>query len=140
MIQAAQYPDYGQSLSYRSPRTTTSPFILAYKTKDDRFIQVCMPACLRAYYPTFISVYWSSRFSLRMLSLYTRLQEVAKNNRSPELYMILIWQQVRAKTKRQSIGLIFSPKTISHSALLKLGEEVLEDKQKLGQLTPSTTT
>ncbi|MEX5762522.1 CaiB/BaiF CoA transferase family protein [Proteus mirabilis] len=122
MIQAAQYPDYGQAYPI-DRRTTTSPFILAYKTKDDRFIQVCMPV-YDAYYPTFISCI--GRPDLAEDARYTRLQEVAKNNRSPELYD-LIWQQVEQKTASEWAD-IFTKNDIPFS-IAQTWEEVLEDKQ-----------
>ena len=68
-------PRLWSALSNR-PSQYHHPFILAYKTKDDRFIQI---ACLRRLLSTFISCI--GRPDLAEDARYTRLQ-VAKNNRS----------------------------------------------------------
>lgn len=122
MIQAAQYPDYGQPYPI-DRRTTTSPFVLAYKTRDERFIQICMPV-YDAYYPKFISCI--GRPDLVEDERYTRLQEVAKHKRSPEVYDI-IWQQMSQKTASEWQG-IFIENDIPFS-VAQTWEEVLKDEQ-----------
>lgn len=122
MIQAAQYPDYGQTYPI-DRRTTTSPFILAYKTKDDRFIQVCMPV-YDAYYAKFISCI--GRPDLAQDERYTKLQEVAKHGRSPEMYDI-VWAQIEQKTASEWKS-IFTENDIPFS-VAQTWEEVLEDEQ-----------
>lgn len=42
MLQAAQYPDYGQQYPMHR-KDTPNPFLVAQKTKDNHFIQTCMP-------------------------------------------------------------------------------------------------
>ncbi len=42
MVQAAQYPDYGQKYPI-SIREANNPLNAAWRTKDERFIQTCMP-------------------------------------------------------------------------------------------------
>ncbi|PWC17944.1 CoA transferase [Brenneria roseae subsp. roseae] len=122
MIQAAQYKDYGQSYPI-DRRTTTSPFILAYKTKDDRFIQICMPV-YDAYYPKFIRCI--GRPDLAEDERYTRLQEVARHKRSPELYDI-ICQQMEQKTVNEW-KTIFLENDIPFS-VAQVWEEILDDEQ-----------
>lgn len=122
MIQAAQYSDYGQPYPI-DRRTTTSPFILAYKTRDERFIQICMPV-YDAYYPKFISCI--GRADLAEDERYTHLQEVAKHKRSPEVYDI-IWQQMAQKTA-QEWQQIFIENDIPFS-VAQTWEEVLKDEQ-----------
>lgn len=122
MIQAAQYPDYGQPYPI-DRRTTTSPFVLAYKTRDERFIQICMPV-YDAYYPKFISCI--GRPDLAEDERYTRLQEVAKHKRSSEVYDI-IWQQMSQKTASEWQG-IFIENDIPFS-VAQTWEEVLKDEQ-----------
>ncbi|HAX3032654.1 CaiB/BaiF CoA transferase family protein [Escherichia albertii] len=122
MIQAAQYPDYGQPYPI-DRRTTTSPFVLAYKTKDDRFIQICMPV-YDAYYPKFISCI--GRPDLAGDERYTRLQEVAKHMRSPEVYDI-IWQQIEQKTASEWREILIE-NDIPFS-VAQTWEEVLQDEQ-----------
>ncbi len=122
MMQAAQYTDYGQPYPI-DRRTTTSPFILAYKTKDDRFIQVCMPV-YDQYYPRFISCI--GRPDLAADERYTKLQEVAKHKRSPELYDI-IWEAFSKKTSDEWKK-IFTENDIPFS-IAQVWEEVLEDEQ-----------
>ncbi|WP_283163628.1 CaiB/BaiF CoA transferase family protein [Brenneria tiliae] len=122
MIQAAQYKDYGQPYPI-DRRTTISPFILAYKTSDDRFIQVCMPV-YDAYYPKFISCI--GRADLAEDERYTKLQEVAKHKRSPELYDI-IWESMSRKTVDEWSE-IFTRNDIPFS-VAQVWEEVLVDEQ-----------
>ncbi len=122
MIQAAQYPEYGQAYPI-DRRTTTSPFILAYKTQDDRFIQICMPV-YDAYYAKFMSCI--GRSDLADDSRYMRLQDVAKHQRSPEIYDI-IWQQI-SQRKVGEWQQIFTENDIPFS-VAQTWEEVLDDKQ-----------
>lgn len=122
MIQAAQYKEHGQPYPI-DRRTTTSPFILAYKTKDDRFIQICMPV-YDAYYSKFMTCI--GREDLAQDARYTHLQDVAKHKRSPEVYDI-IWQQMAQKTVKEWRE-IFMANDIPFS-VAQLWEEVLEDKQ-----------
>ncbi|MEO3990936.1 CaiB/BaiF CoA transferase family protein [Pseudocitrobacter cyperus] len=122
MVQAAQYPDYGQPYPI-DRRTTTSPFVLAYKTRDERFVQVCMPV-YDAYYAKFMSCI--GRPDLAEDERYTRLQEVAKHKRSPEVYDI-VWAQIEQKTA-QEWRQIFIENDIPFS-VAQTWEEVLQDEQ-----------
>lgn len=122
MVQAAQYPDYGQVYPI-DRRTTTSPFIIAYKTKDDRFVQICMPV-YDAYYPKFMTSI--GRADLAEDERYTKLENVAKNKLSPELYDI-VWAQFLTKTAAEWAE-IFTRDDIPFS-VAQTWEEILEDKQ-----------
>lgn len=122
MIQAAQYPEYGQTYPI-DRRTSTSPLVIAYKTLDERFIQVCMPV-YDAYYPKFINCI--GRPDLVDDERYTRLEEVARHKRSPELYDI-IWQQISQKTVNEWRK-VFTENDIPFS-VVQTWEEVLKDEQ-----------
>lgn len=54
MLQAAQYPDHGMQYPI-SRKDTGNPFLVAQKTKDDRFIQTCMPP-YDFFYPKYMKV------------------------------------------------------------------------------------
>lgn len=122
MIQGAQYTDYGQVYPI-DRRETISPFIVAYKTKDDRFIQICMPV-YDAYYPTFMKCI--GREDLAEDERYTKMEVVAKYKRSPELYDIL-WDAFQTKTVKEWAE-IFTAHDIPFS-IAQTWEEILEDKQ-----------
>lgn len=122
MIQAAQYTEYGQPYPI-DRRTTANPFTLCYKSKDDRFIQVCMPV-YDAYYPKFISCI--GRPDLAEDPRYTNLAEVNKNKRQTEVYDI-VWEQFATKTVDEWAK-IFTENDIPFS-VAQTWEEILEDKQ-----------
>lgn len=122
MVQASQYKDYGQVYPI-DRRTTTSPFILAYKTSDDRFVQVCMPV-YDAYYPTFISCV--GREDLVNDERYNKLQNMVKLNLSSEMYDMLCVQF--AKRPMSEWVEIFTKHDIPFS-VAQTWEEILEDKQ-----------
>lgn len=122
MVQAAQYTDYGQVYPI-DRRTTISPFIIAYKTKDDRFVQICMPV-YDAYYPKFMASI--GRADLAEDERYTKLENVAKNKLSTELYD-LIWDQFLTRTAAEWAE-IFTRDDIPFS-VAQTWEEILEDKQ-----------
>lgn len=122
MIQSAQYPDYGQVYPI-DRRMTTSPFVLAYKTKDDRFIQICMPV-YDAYYPRFITAV--GREDLVDHECYGKLAVMAKAGRSPEMYDILCEQFARKTLDEWSE--IMTAQDIPFG-VAQTWEEILEDKQ-----------
>lgn len=125
MVQAAQYTDYGQVYPI-DRRTTISPFIIAYKTKDDRFVQICMPV-YDAYYPKFMASI--GRADLAEDERYTKLENVAENKLSTELYD-LIWNQFLTKTATEWAE-IFTRDDIPFS-VAQTWEEILEDQQAWG--------
>jgi cinnamoyl-CoA:phenyllactate CoA-transferase len=122
MIQAAQYPELGQVYPI-DRRTTVSPFIIAYKTKDDRFIQLCMPV-YDDYYNTFVKCI--GRNDLVDDPRYCKLRVMAEAKTSCELYDI-IWEAIAQKTVEEWIGILtkndipFSP--------AQTWEEILVDEQ-----------
>ena len=122
MIQGAQYPDYGQVYPI-DRRNTTSPFILAYKTQDDRFIQICMPV-YDAYYPKFIAAV--GREDLVDHECYSKLAVMAKAGRSPEMYDILC-EQFAQKPLAAWVE-ILTAQDIPFG-VAQTWEEILEDKQ-----------
>ena len=122
MVQGAQYPDYGQVYPI-DRRTTTSPFILAYKTKDDRFIQICMPV-YDAYYPRFMTAI--GRGDLAEHECYSKLAVMAAAGRSPEVYDILV-EQFAKKTLEEWIP-ILTENEIPYG-VAQTWEEILEDRQ-----------
>ncbi|MTJ83212.1 MAG: CoA transferase [Telmatospirillum sp.] len=122
MVQAAQYPAYGQV--YPIDRaTTTSPFIIAYKSKDDRFIQVCMPV-YDDYYNKFMKSL--GREDLIDDPRYCKLADMAKAGRSSEMYAI-VWDAMGKKTVKEWAE-IFTRDDIPFG-VAQTWEEVLADKQ-----------
>lgn len=122
MVQAAQYPEYGQVYPI-DRRTTTSPFILAYKTRDERFIQVCMPV-YDAYYENFITC--MGRPDLVGDERFCKLENMARQGLSPVLYDILV-EQFATKTKEEWEK-IFVEHDIPFG-VAQTWEEILEDEQ-----------
>ncbi len=122
MVQAAQYPEYGQVYPI-DRRNSTSPFIISYKTKDDRFIQVCMPV-YDAYYNNFMTAI--GREDLANDPRYCKLAVMAKAGRSSEMYDI-IWNAMLKKTVKEWAA-IFTAADIPFG-VAQTWEEVLEDKQ-----------
>lgn len=116
MIQAAQYPDYGQPYPI-DRRTTTSPFILAYKTKEDRFIQVCMPV-YDAYYAKFMTCI--GRADLAEDERYTKLEVVGKTNAHQSFTTL---SQPSSLRNVLMSGLLSSQKMTFHSVSLRFGKK-----------------
>lgn len=122
MIQASQYPDYGQVYPI-DRRTTTNPFIVAYKTKDDRFIQVCMPV-YDSYYNNFMKCL--GREDLVDDPRYCKMVDLDKAKRSPEVYDI-VWAAMLEKTVKEWAE-IFTKADIPFG-VAQTWEEVLQDRQ-----------
>lgn len=122
MIQAAQYKGLGQVYPI-DRRTTSNPFLLAYKSKDDRFIQVCMPV-YGEYYARFMKCL--GREDLIDDARYCVQADMAKAGLTPEMYDI-IWEAMAQKTVTEWVD-IFTKADIPFS-VAKTWEEVLEDKQ-----------
>ncbi len=93
MIQAAQYKDHG--LVYPINRNETpNPFIVSYKSKDDYFVQVCMPP-YDVFYDRFMTAL--GREDLVGDERYNKIENL-KDGRAKEVYSI-IEQQMVTKTK-----------------------------------------
>lgn len=122
MVQAAQYPDHGQVYPI-DRRTVGSPFIGAYKTKDDRFIQICMPP-YDLYFPKFITV--MGRPDLAEDEKYNTLVKLTENKLNTSLFDILS-EQFEQKTVKEWNALL-TEADIPFS-VAQTWEEVLEDKQ-----------
>ena len=122
MVQAAQYKGLGQVYPI-DRRMTDNPFLLAYKSKDDRFIQVCMPV-FSQYYARFMTCL--GRDDLIEDSRYSNQEDMVKSGRTPELYDI-IWEAMGQKTIAEWVD-ILTTNDIPFS-VAQTWEEVLEDKQ-----------
>ena len=121
MIQAAQYTELGQKypISYR---TADNPFNCAYKTADDRFLQISMPP-FDQYYPKFMPLI--GRADLVGDPRYT-MASISANKLNAEFIDILT-EAFRQKTAAEWEA-IFTANDIPYS-LLRSWEEELEDEQ-----------
>ena len=122
MLQAAQYPDHG--LQYPINRKQTqNPFLVAQKTKDDHFIQTCMPP-----YDLFYDRYMKAigREDLIGDERYSKIEKLTEGNRAGEMCDIIAAQLVQ-KTKDEWDA-IFREADIPF-AIAQTWEELLEDEQ-----------
>jgi cinnamoyl-CoA:phenyllactate CoA-transferase len=122
MVQAAQYTHLGHKYPI-DRRTGSSPFLLSYKSSDDRFVQVCMPV-----YPEYYARFMKS-IGREDLVTDERFSDQAKMNKAglaPQLYDI-IWEAFSKKTCDEW-ATIFTASDIPFS-VAQSWEEVLEDKQ-----------
>ncbi|AJD30649.1 3-(aryl)acryloyl-CoA:(R)-3-(aryl)lactate CoA-transferase FldA [Clostridium sporogenes] len=121
MIQAAQYKDHG--LVYPINRNETpNPFIVSYKSKDDYFVQVCMPP-YDVFYDRFMTAL--GREDLVGDERYNKIENL-KDGRAKEVYSI-IEQQMVTKTKDEW-DKIFRDADIPF-AIAQTWEDLLEDEQ-----------
>lgn len=121
MLQAAQYPDYG--LKYPMNRDETpNPFIVSYKSKDDYFVQVCMPP-YDMFYDRFMSAI--GREDLVGDKRYNKIENL-KDGRVKEVSKIVA-DQIITKTKDQW-DKIFREKDIPF-AIAQSWEDLLKDEQ-----------
>lgn len=120
LLQAAQYPDHG--LQYPiNRRETPNPFLVAQKTKDGRFIQICMPP-YNLYYDRFMKAI--GREDLVGDERYCKIENL--NGRSSEVCDIIA-EQIIQKDKDEWAE-IFTEADIPF-AIAQTWEELLEDEQ-----------
>ncbi len=121
MIQAAQYTDHG--LVYPINRNETpNPFIVSYKSKDDYFVQVCMPP-YDVFYDRFMTAL--GREDLVGDERYSKIENL-KDGRAKEVYKI-IEEQMVTKTKDEW-DKIFREADIPF-AIAQTWEDLLQDEQ-----------
>ncbi len=121
MIQGAQYTDLGHKYPI-SAREADNPFNCAYRTKDERFMQICMPQ-FDVFYPKFMPLI--GREDLVGDSRYT-MDSISKNGLNYEFTGILT--DAFAKKTAAEWSEIFTAADIPH-CVAQSWEEVLEDKQ-----------
>ncbi len=121
MIQAAQYTELGQKypISYR---TADNPFNCAYRTADERFMQISMPP-FDVFYPKFMPLI--GRADLVGNPRYT-MASISENKLNAELTDILT--EAFAKKTAAEWDEIFTANDIPH-CVLKSWEDVLTDEQ-----------
>lgn len=120
MLQAAQYPDYGFKYPMHR-KQTPNPFLIAQKTKDDHFIQICMPP-YDLYYDRFMKAI--GREDLIGDERYCKIENLGE--RSVEMCDIVAAQMIQ-KTKDEW-NQIFREADIPF-AIAQTWEEILEDEQ-----------
>ena len=86
MIQASNYEGIAQNYP-REVRESANPFNSAWKTKDDRYIQTCMPD-YNTYYKKFVEVI--GRADLVEKEEYFPVKNLQSNNLGTELYDIVM--------------------------------------------------
>lgn len=122
MVQAAQYSDIGNTYPV-SAREADNPFNSAWRTKDERFIQTCMPD-YNTYYDRFMKCI--GREDLVGFEKYFPVQNLQKNNLGTELYDIIMdaFQTKEVKEWKEILTASEIPFSVAQS-----WEEILEDKQ-----------
>lgn len=122
MIQAAQYTDVGRKYPI-SARESDNPFLSAWRTKDERFIQTCMPD-YNTYYDRFMKCIGHEE--LIGFEDYFPVQNLQKNKLGPELNDICMDAFGKKDVKEWKEILTESeiPFSVAQS-----WEEILEDKQ-----------
>lgn len=122
MVQAAQYKDtrIGYPIDIRE---TANPLIAAWKTKDGKYIQTCMPD-YNTYFKKFISVL--EHPELAEDERYFPVQNLLKNNLGTTLYDTIM-NKIGEKTYSEWSKILVDA-DIPHSLAQSL-EEILEDKQ-----------
>ena len=120
MLQAAQYTDYGMQYPI-SRKDTGNPFLVAQKTKDDRFIQTCMPP-----YDFFYNKYMTviGREDLVDDERYCTMEKLGK--KSSEMNEIIAAQIIQKDAAEWDA--IFREADIPFS-LAQTWEEILVDEQ-----------
>ncbi len=121
MIQAAQYTDIGSKYPI-DRHSANNPFNCAYKTKDNRFLQLSMPP-FDTYYPKFMPLI--GRADLVGNPRYT-MENITKNKLNAEFIDILS-EAIEKKTAAEWAE-IFTANEIPF-AVAQVWEEVLEDPQ-----------
>ncbi len=122
MVQAAQYTDIGNKYPI-SARQSDNPFNCAWRTKDERFIQTCMPD-YNTYYQRFMKCI--GREDLIGFEDYFPVQNLQKNRLGSELYDICM-NAFKEKDVAQWKEILIAaeiPFSVAQS-----WEEILEDKQ-----------
>ncbi len=122
MVQAAQYKDYGVTYPI-DVREADNPFNAAWRTKDGRYIQTCMPD-YNTYFKKFISVIGYQ--DIAEDERYYPVQNLHKNNLGTKLYD-MIMSRIGEKNYSEW-SKILTGADIPH-ALAQSWEEILEDKQ-----------
>lgn len=120
-VMAAEYTDIGQKYPI-SRYTADNPFNCAYKTKDNRFMQISMPP-FDMFYPKFMPLI--GREDLVGNERYT-MDNISKNKLNREFVEILI--EAFEKKTAAEWDVIFTENDIPH-ALAQSWEEVLVDEQ-----------
>lgn len=122
MVQAAQYTEVGEKYPINI-RNANNPLNAAWRTKDDRFIQTCMPD-FNVYFKRFITAL--GREDLAEDERYYPVQNLQKNGLGPEMYDICMEQFAKKDAKEWEK--ILTEYDIAHS-LAQSWEELLEDPQ-----------
>lgn len=122
MVQAAQYKDIGKKYPI-SVRESQNPFNAAWRTKDDRFIQTCMPD-YNTYYNKFMAAI--GREDLVDNENYLPVQNLQAKGLGTEVYDICM-EAIGTKTVAEWKE-ILTTADIPYS-LAQSWEEILEDKQ-----------
>ncbi|MGO1371986.1 MAG: CaiB/BaiF CoA transferase family protein [Senegalia sp. (in: firmicutes)] len=120
MLQAAQYPEYGFKYPMHR-KDTPNPFLIAQKTKDDHFIQTCMPP-YDLYYDRYMKAI--GREDLIGDERYSKIENLGE--RSVEMFEI-IEKQMLLKDKDEW-NEILREADIPFS-IAQTWEELLEDEQ-----------
>lgn len=120
MLQAAQYPDYGFKYPMHR-RDTPNPFLVAQKTKDDYFIQTCMPP-YDLYYDRYMTAI--GREDLVGDERYSKIGTLGEKSKE---VLDIIAGQLAQKTKDEW-DKIFRESDIPF-AVAQTWEDLLEDEQ-----------
>ncbi|MDD7363464.1 MAG: CaiB/BaiF CoA-transferase family protein [Peptoniphilus sp.] len=122
MVQAAQYPDYGQHYPI-DVRESPNPFLACWKSKDDRYVQTCMPD-----YNTYFEKFMTALGLTQYLEdeRYFPVQNLQKNGLGPELYDAIM-ERFGTKTYEEWKEILVEA-DIPFS-LAQNWEEILEDEQ-----------
>ncbi|SFO12638.1 CaiB/BaiF CoA transferase family protein [Proteiniclasticum ruminis] len=122
MVQAAQYKDIGKPYPI-SVRESANPFNAAWRTKDDRFIQTCMPD-YNTYYNRFMTVL--GREDLVDEEKYYPVQNLQRNGLGHEVYDICMkaMGEQDVPSWREKLTAADIPFSVAQS-----WEEILEDEQ-----------
>lgn len=122
MVQAAQYPDYGEQYPI-SIRQSPNPFLACWLSKDGRYVQTCMPD-----YNTYFKPFLTSLGLTEYLDdeRYFPVQNLQKNKLGPELYDAIM---ARFGTKTYEEWKEILIEADIPFALAQNWEEILEDEQ-----------
>lgn len=122
MVQAAQYPDYGSQYPI-SAREANNPLLNCWLTKDERFIQTCMPD-----YNTYFKKF-AATIGLEEIvedEKYFPVQNLQKNELGPKLYDDIM-ATFGTKTAKEWEEILVADDI--PFALAQNWEELLEDEQ-----------
>lgn len=122
MVQAAQYPDYGSQYPI-DVRESNNPLIGCFLTKDNRYIQTCMPD-YNTYFKKFITAIGLGELAEN--EDYFPVQNLQKNKLGPGLYDRIM--NIFSKKTHEEWDEILVAADIPF-ALAKNWEELLEDEQ-----------